>query len=284
MAENLPDTPKRTISPDELQELEVFINRLADAAADIIRPHFRTGLDVDNKGDGQGGRDHFDPVTLADRAGEDVIRAMIEEAYPNHGIYGEERGIKPSTDGLTWVIDPIDGTRAFITGMPLWGILIGLYDGEKAVMGVMDQPFTRERFFGCNSVAKVTRDGTEIALRTSGKTDLSASLKYTTHPDMFAPGPEHDAYQSLAAQVNLVRFGGDCYAYAMLAHGLVDLVVESSLKPYDIVALIPIIEAAGGVITNWAGGPAHNAGQIIAAATPELHAQAIALLKQGAHR
>jgi histidinol phosphatase-like enzyme (inositol monophosphatase family) len=283
MTQKLGTDLHHVVSKDEAAELALFLDDLNEIARETILPYFRTGLSIDDKGDGLGGVRHYDPVTKADKLCEEAVRAKIEEKYPEHGIFGEEHGVKPSQNGLTWVIDPIDGTRAFVTGMPLWGVLIGLYDGRKAVMGTMDQPYTGERFFGGPMGAYIERDGQRRDIKTSTVTDVAQASIYTTHPHMFENNAEKTAYTALAKKCQLERFGGDCYAYAMLAHGLIDIVLESSLQPYDIVALIPIVEAAGGVITTWSGGPAHNAGQVIAAATPQLHKQALSYLKDAAN-
>ena len=259
----------------ELRELISFAGRLADAAGAAILPHFRAPLTVENKkNDGK-----FDPVTIADREAEKIIRERILEKYPEHGVLGEELGHTQSRSGFTWCIDPIDGTRAFITGVPQWGVLIALYEGETPVLGIMDQPFTGERFTGSRFGATLARGALTTRLATRACADISGAVLTTTHPDAFGRKSEHDAYLRVAARARLHRYGGDCYAYAMLAHGLIDLVIETALQPYDIQALIPIIEAAGGVITNWRGGPAHQGGQVIAAGDPRLHSLVLDLLK-----
>lgn len=260
---------------DELRELIIFAGTLADAARAAILPHFRAAVDVANKkNDGK-----FDPVTIADRDAEQIIRTLISKTYPEDGIIGEEFGSAASRSGLTWCIDPIDGTRAFITGVPQWGVLIGLHDGRAPVLGVMDQPFTGERFAGSRLGAHLTHNGKSTPLRTRLCTDLSDAVLTTTHPGAFGKKSEHDAYLRVAGRARLHRYGGDCYAYAMLAHGLIDLVIETALQPWDIQALIPIITAAGGVITNWSGGPADQGGQVIAAGDARLHAAALELLQ-----
>ncbi len=260
---------------DELRELIEFAGKLADDARAVILPHFRSPLDIANKkNDGK-----FDPVTIADREAEQSIRSLISKTYPAHGILGEEFGALESSNGLTWCIDPIDGTRAFIMGVPQWGVLIALHDGAAPVLGIMDQPFTGERFTGSRLGASVSRNGKSTPLRTRACAALQDAILTTTHPDAFGKKSEHDAYLRVAAQTRMHRYGGDCYSYAMLAHGLIDLVVETDLKPYDIQALIPIITAAGGVITNWRGGPADQGGQVIAAGDARLHAAALEILK-----
>jgi len=262
----------------ELRTLIEFAGTLADSAGAAILPHFRTPVTVDNKkNDGK-----FDPVTIADRDAEQAIRILIRKTYPDHGVLGEEFGAVESRNGLTWCIDPIDGTRAFIMGVPQWGVLIGLHDGAVPVLGVMDQPFTGERFVGSRLGAHVTRNGVSTPLRTRACENLADAVLTTTHPGAFGKKSEHDAYLRVAARTRMHRYGGDCYSYAMLAHGLIDLVIETALQPYDIQALIPIITAAGGVITNWRGGPADEGGQVIAAGDARAHAAALELLQADA--
>ncbi|HAK63095.1 MAG TPA: histidinol-phosphatase [Alphaproteobacteria bacterium] len=262
----------------ELRELITFAGSLADAARDVIRPHFRAPLAVENKKNGG----EFDPVTIADRDAENIIRERIMEKYPEHGVLGEEFGHTLSRNGFTWCIDPIDGTRAFITGVPQWGVLIALFEDETPVLGIMDQPYTGERFTGSRFGATLTQGARTTRLRTRACAGLDGAVLTTTHPGAFGKKSEHEAYLRVAAQTRLHRYGGDCYAYAMLAHGLIDLVIETALQPYDIQALIPIIEAAGGVITNWRGGPAHHGGQVIAAGDARLHAAALAIVQPDA--
>lgn len=259
-----------SLTPEQLLEFKMFANQLADAAAEAIAPYFRTELAVDDKG----GR-LFDPVTAADRAAERAMRALIQQHYPTHGILGEEEDAVPSQNGLTWVLDPIDGTRAFITGLPLWGTLIALNDGTAPVLGVMNQPFTGERYSGDsrgawrNNVALKTREGVALS---------SARLMCTT-PDMFDTEARRQAFEQVAREARLVRFGGDCYAYCMLASGFVDVIIEASLQPYDVQALIPIVEGAGGVMTAWDGSSAQQGGAVIACGDAALHAQLVALLR-----
>lgn len=222
----------------------------------------------------QGG---FDPVTEGDRGAETAIRALIETHFPEHGILGEEHGSIGLEREHVWVIDPIDGTRAFISGLPLWGTLIGLQTNGRAAMGMMDQPFTGERYFadGTQSWYRGPDGEQKIAVRDCE--NLSDAILFTTSPHIFTPD-ELAAYQSVESKVRLFRYGCDCYAYVLLAAGHIDLVIESSLKPYDVGALIPIIEQAGGVITTWDGGRPEAGGNIIAAGSKAVHAQALALL------
>jgi myo-inositol-1(or 4)-monophosphatase len=259
----------------DIIELIDFAHTLADASGEVIRPYFRTRMGVSNKaGDGA-----YDPVTAADEAAEHVIATAVAQRWPDHGFVGEEHGIRQPDARLRWVVDPIDGTRAFIMGWPMWGTLIGLLDGTRPVLGLMDQPFTRERFWSGHDGAYMRSAETPTTpIRTRPCPAIAEAILATTHPDLFADGDEMDAFAQLKVRVRMTRFGGDCYNYCMLAAGFVDLVVESGLKPYDIVALIPIIEQAGGVITTWDGRPATQGGRILAAGDPHLHEAAMAVL------
>lgn len=265
-----------TLTDAELREFLAFAGTLADAAAGVVRPLFRAGLAVDDKS-----RDRsYDPVTAADQEAEAAMRSLIRTHYPNHGIHGEEHGREAGSSPLTWVLDPIDGTRAFITGMPLWGTLIALHDGHRPVLGVMDQPYTGERFVGSRLGGILSaRDGTH-ALEVRPCATLDEATLLCTHPGIFERGVELPAFQALEQRAKLTRFGGDCYGYCMLAYGFADLVVEAGLQPYDIQALVPIIEAAGGIVTNWTGGPAWNGGQVLAAGDRRLHAEALQVLAE----
>jgi myo-inositol-1(or 4)-monophosphatase len=238
----------------------------------VIRPYFRAPLEVADKKDKGDGR--YSPVTAADQGAEAAIRALIKERYPDHGIMGEEHGHENPGAALTWVLDPIDGTKAFITGLPTWGTLIALNDGTGPVIGVLDQPVLGERFIGSphGAFLGATRLGTRRCAA------LGEAVLCCTEPEMFAAGAERVAFEALARRVMLRRFGTDCYAYAMLAHGFVDLVVEANLAPWDIQALIPIVEAAGGVVSDWRGGPADAGGQVLACGDPRLHAAALEIV------
>lgn len=253
-------------------ELGRFMHDLADASGRAILPFFRAQFGLDDKA--RGGAP-FDPVTEADRAAEVVMRRMIRDTFPGHGILGEEFGSERLDAECVWGLDPIDGTRAFISGLPTWGTLIGLKKGETAVRGLMHQPFLGERFTGDGRTAKLRGPAGERVLRTRRCGELSAALLATTDPRLFAEGEEAERFRSVQDGVRMARYGTDCYAYCMLAAGQIDLVVEAGLKPYDIVALIPIVEGAGGVITSWDGGPATEGGRIVAAGDPRLHEAAL---------
>ncbi|MBX3489112.1 histidinol-phosphatase [Parvibaculum sp.] len=267
------------LSPQDIDELAHFALELGEAAAAVTLPHFRSGLSVDNKR----GRFAFDPVTAADRDAEAAIRKLIGERYPDHGVLGEEHGNHDGTSGLTWVIDPIDGTRSFISGVPLWGTLIALNDGARPVIGLMEQPYIGEKFLGRPGGSELIGPKGTTPLKTSACTKLEDALLGNTDPGMFRVDAEKAAFRELTSKVKLRRFGGDCYFYCLLAAGTLDLVVESSLEPYDIQALIPIIENAGGVVTSWSGGDAQRGGQVVAAANTELHAAALKILSPAAN-
>lgn len=256
-------------------ELFAVAEALAEAARAAILPHFRrAGLDADSKETGR-----FDPVTVADRAAEDAMRAILAERRPDDAILGEERGSLAGTSGLTWVLDPIDGTRGFLSGTPTWGVLIGLTDAEGPVLGLIDQPFIGERFAGGPGRADLTGPLGTQALRCRPARPLSEAIVFSTFPEV-GTAAEAAAFHSLAAQCRLVRYGIDCYAYGLIAAGQIDLVVEAGLQAYDVVAPIAVIEAAGGLVTNWKGGPAHQGGRILAAANPAIHAAALAVLSE----
>ncbi len=258
------------------EELHAVAARLADAARAAILPWFRTqALAADNKD-----ATSFDPVTEADRASERAMREILESARPGDGILGEEFGPKAGRSGLTWVLDPIDGTRGFISGTPTWGVLIALCDASGPRLGIIDQPYIRERFTGGLGRAEVTGPSGTAPLRTRKGRALAEATLFTTFPEI---GTEADrtAFERVKARAQLTRYGTDCYAYALVAAGQVDLVIEAGLYPYDVCAPIAVIEAAGGIVTDWEGRPAHGGGRVIAAATPELHAEALALLGAG---
>lgn len=258
---------------DDVKTLLEFAGRLADAAASETLRHFRQRTPVDDKA----GSGKLDPVTEADRGAERAIRARIEATYPDHGIVGEEFAPRPAKGRFEWIVDPVDGTRAYVTGLPLWGTLIGLERDGVLLIGLMDQPYMGERFTGGPGGAFLTRQGRTARLSTSGVTSLAGASLGATTPEMF-DGETEKAFARVADRARLLRFGGDCYLYAMVAAGHLDLVVEAGLKRFDIAALVPIVEAAGGVVTDWSGGPARLGGRIVAAATQALHREALGAL------
>lgn len=261
--------------PTDIAALAAFAHRLADASGAAIMPFFRADPGVDDKGHAKG--QAFDPVTAADRDAETAIRALIAAEYPNHGVLGEEHGTQKGASPMHWVLDPIDGTRAFITGGPQWGTLIALNDGEKPVLGILDQPFTRERWIGHGGKAELLARGSVRKLKTRACPTLKEAVISTTHPWSYFTDAEQTAFRAIDAKARMTRFGGDCYAYGLLAMGLMDAVIESALQPWDIQALIPIVEGAGGIVTSWTGGDAQDGGQVVASGDERLHA---ALLKE----
>ncbi|MBE7244634.1 MAG: histidinol-phosphatase [Actinomycetospora chiangmaiensis] len=256
-------------------ELGRFMDDLAEASGQAILPFFRAQFALEDKA--RGGSP-FDPVTEADRAAEVVLRAMINKAFPGHGILGEEFGTEREDAECVWVLDPIDGTRAFIAGLPTWGTLIGLTRNGVPVRGLMHQPYLCERFTGDGHSARLRGPSGERTLRSRRCGDLSQAILATTDPRLFAAGEEAERFRAVEARVRLSRYGADCYAYCMLAAGQIDLVIEAGLKPYDICALIPIIEGAGGKVTTWDGGSAAGGGRILAAGDPRLHEAALRML------
>lgn len=260
--------------PNDEAEFAAFAAELADAAAQAIMPHFRTPLDVTDKQE-LGLDVRYSPVTIADRAAEGAMRALIAARYPEHGIIGEEFGVQNETARHVWILDPIDGTKAFISGLPVWGTLIGLIEDGRPVLGLMHQPYTRETFLGLAG-GTATLNGTPIAA--GGCTRLAEARVFSTDVSMFETPAELAVNAQLTAMARLRRYGGDCYGFAMLAAGHIDAMVENGLQPYDILPLIPLIEAAGGVVTSWDGGRPDDGGRIVAAATRELHAEVMDVL------
>jgi myo-inositol-1(or 4)-monophosphatase len=265
-------------------DFAAFVERLAQVSSEVILPFFRSAIGAEDKSKGG----VFDPVTEADRAAEVAMRRLIGQTFPAHGIIGEEYGQDRPDAEYVWVLDPIDGTKSFISGLPMWGTLIGLMHRGRPVYGMMSQPFTRERYFGDGKRARwrglapprgdrPESEWTDRALHTRACSSLAEATLMTTSPLLFNDA-DQAAYYRVEKPARLTRYGGDCYAYCMLASGFVDVVVEAGLKPYDIVALVPIIEGAGGIVTNWQGGPAAAGGRIIAAGDRRAHEEAMVLL------
>ncbi|MEM9880847.1 MAG: histidinol-phosphatase [Pseudomonadota bacterium] len=253
----------------------VFLQELAAAAAEPALMRFRQNGHVENKSSLD-----FDPVTEADRNAELAIRALIKARFPTHGIVGEEFGVEQGDAEFVWVIDPIDGTRAYISGLPTWGTLVGLLQHGRAVAGLISQPFTGEVFVAGSDGAFFSRAGAPLLpIRTRQTKALSDATLMTTSPALYS-GVSADRYAALEAKVKLVRYGLDCYAFAMLAAGHADLVVEPELQTYDIAGVIAVIEQAGGVVTTWSGERAETGGNVVAAATADLHAAAMAVLAE----
>ncbi|MBZ8119680.1 inositol monophosphatase family protein [Roseovarius sp. LXJ103] len=254
---------------------------LADAARAAILPHFRsTSLTAENK-IGVSAETGFDPVTVADRAAEVAMRDILKLRRSDDAIFGEEYGTLEGTSGLTWVLDPIDGTRGFLAGAPTWGVLIALSDARGPIYGLIDQPYIGERFEGGLGRAQMTGPEGERPLKARGNRPLSEAILMTTFPAVGTPD-EGAAFNAVAGQAQLTRYGCDCYAYALLAAGHIDLVIEAGLSAYDIAAPSAVIEAAGGIVTDWQGGPAHAGGRVIAAAGAQQHAAALKILSRTA--
>ena len=267
---NLPN-----VTDVEAAELIALAHDLADAARKATLARFRqAGLSTENKANAG-----FDPVTEADRETEAAMRALIEARRPQDAILGEEFGTKSGQSGLTWVLDPIDGTRGFMTGTPSWGVLIALLNETGPIFGVIDQPYIGERFIGGLGQNSLTGPQGEMILRTSARKTLAEARLFSTFPEIGAIS-ERLAFEAVRDQVLLTRYGMDCYAYGLVALGQADLVIEAGLQSYDIAAPIAVIEAAGGIVTNWQGGPAHQGGQVLAAANRDLHQAALVLLSE----
>ncbi len=255
------------------EELILVAAELAEAARAATLVHFRAvGLDAENKE-----TDRFDPVTIADRASEDAMRAILARRRPQDAILGEERGRSDGTSGLTWVLDPIDGTRSYLAGTPTWGVLISVADDSGPLYGLIDQPYIGERFEGGFGRAAMVGPQWSRPLKTRPARPLDQALLMSTFPEVGTP-EEGAAFHRLSRQCRLTRYGTDCYAYALLAAGHVDLVVEAGLQAYDVQAPIAVIQAAGGIMTDWTGAPCHNGGRVLAAANTDIHAAALAVL------
>jgi histidinol-phosphatase len=250
-----------------------FIDELATVSGDAIKPFFRTSLGVEDKS--RGGA--FDPVTAADRAAELAMRTLIRRQFPTHGIIGEEFPPERAAAEFVWVLDPIDGTKSFISGMPAWGTLIALTRAGRPVFGMVHQPFIGERFTGDGGGAAYRGPAGNRTLTVRPCAALAEAVLYTTSPRLMSAA-DRAVFAKVEETVRLSRYGGDCYSYCMLAAGHVDLVIETELKPHDVAALIPIIVGAGGIVTTWNGGAPEAGGRIIAAGDRRAHAAALALL------
>lgn len=254
-----------------------FAGRLADAGGAVIRPFFRQRIAVTHK-ENQG--HSFDPVTEADKGAERAIRAIIERERPDDAILGEEYGEKPGTSGFRWVLDPVDGTRAFITGRHEWGSLIALEKDDVPVLGILDQPVLGERFIGVNGHAHLVQDGARTPLHTRQCPDVSEAILCATDPSAYMTVDQQAAFERVKAPAKLTRYHGDCYIFAMLAMGFIDVIVEGAFKRWDVAALIPLVTGAGGVITNWQGLPWRDGDALVASGDRRVHDQALKLLSQ----
>ena len=261
-------------SRDGLELFSAFAEELADAARLVTRRYFRTPVTVDSKADES-------PVTVADRETEARLRDLIVRRFPDHGIVGEEYGSERRDAEFVWVLDPIDGTKAFITGNPLFGTLIALTRAGRALLGVIDMPILGERWLGAEGLPTQHIDAAgRRPARVRPCPSLDSAVLQCTHPDMFS-GRDSDGFLRLSQAVKTTRYGGDCFSYGQLSSGFVDLVVEAGLQPYDFMALLPVIEGAGGRATDWEGQPLalDSDGHIIAAGDPELIPAASLCLK-----
>jgi inositol-phosphate phosphatase/L-galactose 1-phosphate phosphatase/histidinol-phosphatase len=254
----------------ELDSFLALAAELADAAGAAIRPYFRTALTVDDKAD-------LSPVTAADRAAEAAMRRLIAARFPGHGIIGEEYGRERDDAEYVWVLDPIDGTKSFISGVPLFGTLIALARHGRPILGIIDQPISRERWVGAAG-RETTHNGRPARCRPCA--GIAAATVFATTPAMFE-GADSAAFARVAGAAKLVRFGADCYAYGLVALGFVDVVIEASLKTYDFGAMLPIVEGAGGVATDWQGAPLglSSDGRVLIAGDKRTHSEALALLR-----
>ena len=254
-------------------DFAAFVDELATVSGETIRPFFRSALGIENKSLSGG----FDPVTAADRAAEAAMRALIRRTFPEHGVIGEEFGADRPGAEYVWVLDPIDGTKSFICGLPAWGTLIALTRRGEPIYGMMHQPFTREQFSGDGSGARYRGPAGNRTLRVRPCAALGDAVLCTTSP-LLMKDADRKCFTRVEKDVRLSRYGGDCYSYCMLAAGYVDLVIETGLKPYDVMALIPVIQGAGGIVTTWDGGAPEAAGRIVAAGDRRIHAAALELL------
>jgi histidinol phosphatase-like enzyme (inositol monophosphatase family) len=261
------------VSEELASDLVATAHELADVARIATLLHFRSrDLTAETKE-----TQRFDPVTAADRLSEQRMREVLARRRPQDGILGEEFGVSAGSSGLTWVLDPIDGTRGYLSGTPTWGVLISVRDAEGVLYGIIDQPYIRERFEGGLGRARVVGPMGEAGLDVRPARPLSQAIVFSTFPEV-GTVEEGAAFRRVAARAKLVRYGTDCYAYALIAAGQIDLVIEAGLQAYDVQAPIAVIEAAGGIVTDWQGRPALEGGQILAASCPAVHAEALALL------
>jgi histidinol phosphatase-like enzyme (inositol monophosphatase family) len=263
------------ISEALASELIATAHELADVARVATLSYFRSHeLAAETKE-----IERFDPVTAADRLSEERMREILARRRPQDGILGEEFGARAGSSGLTWVLDPIDGTRGYLSGTPTWGVLISVRDASGVLYGIIDQPYIGERFEGGLGRALVTGPMGEAPLGVRAARPLAQAILFSTFPEVGTP-EEGAAFRRVASGARLVRYGTDCYAYALIAAGQIDLVIEAGLQAYDVQAPIAVIEAAGGMVTDWQGRPALEGGRILAAASRELHAEAMELLNR----
>jgi myo-inositol-1(or 4)-monophosphatase len=257
------------------EKLIAFANRLADASGAVIRPYFRQRIEVVHKP----GRAPFDPVTEADKGAERAIRAIIQRERPDDGILGEEYGEMPGRNSLRWVLDPVDGTRAFITARHEWGSLIALEDNEVPVLGILDQPVLGERFIGVNGRSLLIEGEKRTPLKVRECEGLKDAILCATDPSQYFAPDQQAAFARVKGQVRMTRYAGDCYLFAALALGFIDIIIEANFNRWDVAALIPLVEGAGGLITSWDGGDCRDGKTILACGDKRVHEEAIKLLK-----
>ena len=252
-----------------------FAHRLADASGAVIRPFFRQRIEVAHKP----GKYLFDPVTEADQGAERAIRAIIERDRPDDAILGEEYGARPGTSGWRWVLDPVDGTRAFITGRHEWGSLIALEKDEVPVLGILDQPVLGERFIGVNGRSELHQGGRVTPLQVRACAGLQEAVLCATDPSAYMTPEQVAAFERVKAKARLTRYHGDCYIFAMLAMGFIDVIVEGAFRRWDIAAIVPLVEGAGGIVSNWQGAPWRDGEPVLACGDRRLHEETVTLLK-----
>lgn len=275
MREKFGYSPKVSVTQSQKATYVAFANRTVQAAGEATLRYFREGMEAQNKATGS---EAFDPVTEADRAAETIIRDALAREFPTHGICGEEFGYE-SGNGLTWVIDPIDGTREFMSGMLQWGVLLALFDGDTPIIGAMYQPYTGELFYGDAERSFFVRGGHRRQMSTAANAEVSEAVLASTGLDWFN-AVDRRRFDQLRKQVRLCRFGGDCYLYALVAMGHIHLGTDAGLNAYDIQALIPIIQGAGGVVSTYEGGNASMGGSVLASANAGLHTAALEMLNR----
>lgn len=270
------DSPLKTPPSDLISIADIHATLLAaaESAAAQTLPLFRSNLAVENKL-----QEGFDPVTAADQNAEDAIRTVITKAFPEHAIIGEERSNKETDSNFAWILDPIDGTRAFVSGLPVWGTLIGVTYKGRGFAGLMSQPHIGETYIASDGKSELHHKGATTALAVRQTRDIEKAILFSTAPELFDTPQLEAAFRAVSRKAQLTRYGCDCYAYALLAAGHIDLIIEPGMSTWDIAALVPLIENAGGVVNTWNGGRAEQGGDIIAAATPELRDKALELMR-----
>jgi myo-inositol-1(or 4)-monophosphatase len=256
-------------------KLIAFANRLADASGAVIRTYFRQRIEVVHKP----GRAPFDPVTEADKGGERAIRAIITRERPEDGILGEEYGETPGKNAFRWVLDPVDGTRAFITGRHEWGSLIALEENEVPVLGILDQPVLGERFIAVHGRSVLVEGGKRTPLKVRECAQMKDAILCATDPSAYFSPQQQEAFARVKDEARMTRYAGDCYLFAALALGFIDIVIEANFNRWDVAALIPLIEGAGGIMTSWEGNHCRDGKTILACGDRRVHETAIKLLK-----